>query len=95
MFFVSIFIFEKSVLKTVNKYLVNYSQLMKYHIHRKRKIVECDGGCAPTPCPPSPIDVECSGGMGPVRIGGPDKFDNVFGMSTKKKVKVKRRSRNG
>ena len=68
---------------------------MKYIIHRKKKIKECDGatptetGIPVYPNPEAPI------GMGPVNpMNGPDRWDMGFRFDSskkRKKYKIKRR----
>ena len=70
---------------------------MKYIIHRKKKIKECDGmgsgdmGMPVYPNPDAPI------AMGPViPNGGPDRWDNAFKFDTsvpKRKFRVKKRKK--
>lgn len=69
---------------------------MKYIIHRKKKIKECDGmggGDMSIPVYPNP---EAPIGMGPVNpMGGPDRWDMGFKFDSstprKKKYKIKHR----
>lgn len=66
---------------------------MKFRVHVKKKVKECDGGCigdfAPQQGEMTPM------GMGPViPVGGPDRWDNILGyppVRKKKKFKAKRR----
>ena len=68
---------------------------MKYIIHRKKKIRECDGAVSPDAGIPVYPNPEASIGMGPANpMGGPDRWDMGFRFDSskaRKKYKIKRR----
>ena len=61
---------------------------MKYIIHRKKKIRECDGAVSPDAGIPVYPNPEAPIGMGPANpMGGPDRWD--MGISSVDKIIIK------